>query len=219
MHDLSGRAGSPPTRAVRRTRVTRLAIRDACASSGESSMIEQRQCNFRRTGSPFLAAPVPKESGEKGRTLIAEHSLDQIDPMIEAPVLGDVVETPGRPCLEVGRTVDDPIEARPHGGAGTHGARLESHHQGVAGEPPIPGRPSGGRKNPHLGVGGGILQLFTAIVVGSNDVAVRVEQDGTYRHVALGGGAGRFRQGGSHGGFELGMIHGALHYAAIGGIA
>ena len=167
----------------------------------------------------YLSPALREEFAQLSRALVFEDPHLQLDLVIETPILGDVVEAPGGTCFQIGCTESDSFQPRQHSRPGTHSARFEGHDQGVSCQTPVPVIPGRSRENQDLGVGGRILQLFPAVVVGSNHLALRVEEHGTHRNVAVGGCQGGFGEGGSHSRFELGMIHRALHYVAVGGIA
>ena len=166
-----------------------------------------------------LIPALREEFAQLSRALVFEDPHLHLDLVIETPILGDVVEAPGATCFQVGRTESDSFQPRQHNRPGTHSARFECHDQGVSCQAPVPASPGCCGENQDLSVGGRILQFFPAVVVGSNHLALRVEEHGTHGNVAVDGCQGGFGKGGSHSRFELGMIHRALHYVAVGGIA
>ena len=52
-----------------------------------------------------------EEALEQLSRLIRQYAVAELDPVVETPILGDVVERPGRTCFGVGCAIDDSIDA------------------------------------------------------------------------------------------------------------
>ena len=84
------------------------------------------------------AEPLEEPGQDRGR-FDRQNAVAHLGSMVQADVLGDVVQRPGCPGLEIGGSVDEGPEPGRHRRPGAHRARFEGDIEGVAGQPPVAG--------------------------------------------------------------------------------
>ena len=139
-----------------------------------------------------------KELFKQTFRLVFTNPGDNVAPVVEAFILGDVEQTPHTASLEVGGCIDDTVDTCPHRSHRTHRTRLESYNKGVAGQSPIASLGGGRGEDQHLSMCGCVPTLFTTVVVGCNNNAAGIEKDGTNWDITMINGESRLGKGQVH---------------------
>jgi hypothetical protein len=132
-----------------------------------------------------LSAKPLEELGQKRAGLDSPDAVAHLGAMVQSGILRDVVQRPSGPCLGIGGPVHETSETGRHRRPGAHRAWFQGDEKRVAGESPVAGRSGRRRHDQHLGVGGGVGQLFAAVVIRRHQVAVPIDQHSSNRNLAL----------------------------------
>ncbi len=145
-----------------------------------------------------LSAEPLEELGQERAGFDGPDALAHVGAMVQSGILRDVVQGPSGPRFGIGGSVNETPETGRHRRPGAHRARFQGDEKRVACESPFAGRSCRRRHDQHLGVGGGIGELFAAIVIGRHHLAVPVDQHSSNRDLALIEGQPGLVEGESH---------------------
>ena len=104
--------------------------------------------------------------------------------MVEARVVGHLIQAADRTGLRVGGSEHHPPDPAVHDGPGAHGARLEGDVEVAVVEAPVPHSSRCIAQREHLGMRRGVAGEFAFVVAGGDDVPV-AHHDRADRHVAV----------------------------------
>ena len=140
-----------------------------------------------------------EEGAELHRGLVAEHTADDLDLVVEAGVAQDIAHGARGPGLGVPGAEDDAVDAGGHDRPRAHGAGLQGDDQRATDQVPALEGAGGVAQGDDLGVPSGVAVLLAAVPALADDPAQRVEHDGPDGHVAGFTGAVRQVEGLAHG--------------------
>src|SRR5690606_16834761 len=100
-----------------------------------------------------------------------ENAGDRRHAMVETRVFGEAHEGAGGACLGVGGAVKEAAEASVDDEPGAHWAGFERDGKGAVVQAPVAEREGGLADGDELGVGGGVLVEFAAVVALADEAA------------------------------------------------
>lgn len=132
-----------------------------------------------------LLARLLKESVQQSGTAGSGNAPHMPYPVIQEGQVQPVETGGNRPGLVVRRPIDDAGKPRMDNGAGAHEAWFERDHQNAAVQPIVAHSKGCGAKSEHFRMGRRVMTRDGLIVPGAYEVALRIDDNGSYRHFTV----------------------------------
>jgi hypothetical protein len=113
-----------------------------------------------------------EEVAQQVPALALQHARGELDAVVQARVLDEVLQRAAHPGLRVARAEDQVGDPGEHDRAGAHRARLQRHVERAPEQAPVAGRLRGATDGDHLRVCRRVLQGVREVVPGRDQLAV-----------------------------------------------